>query len=60
MAATYAADKAAANEWRGTINDLLSVMKGSKSGVREFVGWIAFAITLVLGILGVFIVKLKP
>jgi len=52
--------KESQNEWRGTVNDILSVMRGSKSGIKEFVGWIAFAITLVVGVLGVFIVRLKP
>lgn len=47
LAAVYTSDKAQANEWRGTINDLLAVMRGSKIGIQGFVGYIIAAITIV-------------
>lgn len=28
-------DKAAANEWRGTINDFIAVLRGQKSGISS-------------------------
>ena len=52
--------KESQNEWRGTINDILAVSRGTKLGIKEFVGWIAFAVTLVVSVLGVFIIKLRP
>ncbi len=60
LAKNYSADKAMQNEWRGTINDLLAAMRGSKTGIKEFFGWIVAAIMLIIAVLGVFIIKVKP
>jgi hypothetical protein len=51
--------KSSANEWRGTINDILSKTGGAKAGGRELWGYIAGALGLLLA-LASFAVRFIP
>ncbi len=55
LASAYRSDKAAQNEWRGTINDIMSKMGGVKVGTSETYTNIRNAVLIVVA-LGSFIV----
>ncbi len=50
LAEAYKSDKANANEWRATVNDLLAVARGSKTGTRELIAYLVTAITIALAV----------
>lgn len=54
LASAYRSDKAAQNEWRGTINDIMSKMGGEKSGASDTYANIRNVILLLIA-MGAFI-----
>jgi hypothetical protein len=51
LAKKYDADKAAANEWRGTINDILAQGRGARLGIKELVAYVVGVVGIIAGIM---------
>lgn len=50
LAKKYDADKAAQNEWRGTVSDILAQGRGAKLGIKELIAYVVGLAGLGLGI----------
>jgi len=60
LASAYRSDKAAQNEWRGTINDIMSKMSGKDTGATDLWKIIASVIGVAVTVGSVLYAVLKP